>query len=278
MTISDTNRSLFREQLPEAKFETLNEYFNHFSDEHEYGNDDFPCHQRLTITSGAGKDLERVSKAMFSPETGELTFNRVMRTPEHVLLNDKRNGMSDLWFYLHWGTRFEPVTTGYTVTDDSIDILFTTALLPADTLVRSLAARFPELRFELTHAETATGSSGYLHCFDGKVVTERIDDFIHPATWMTVGGDAESFFATAIGCPFLMFEALEGDEKTPTEFLNALMEFNLDAFLYEEGYDPDEDDEDQSPEYLEALITSHPNYVPDGSETGWREPIEPVRF
>jgi hypothetical protein len=95
---------------------------------------------------------------------------------------------------------------------------------------------------------------------------------------MTVGGEPESFFTTAIGCPFGLFDALEGDEKTPAEFLNALMEFDLDAFLYMEGYDPDEDDEEQSPERLEELITSHPNYAPDGSATGWREPIEPVRY
>jgi hypothetical protein len=278
MTISEANRNLFQEQLPQAKFETLNEYFTHLSDEHEYGNNDFPCHQRLTITSEAGKDLDAVSKAMFSPETGQLTFKRVAGAPDHVVLNGKRNGISDLWFYLNWGTRFEPQTIASTVTDESMDILFTTALLPADTWVKNLAARFPQVRFELTHAEPATGATGYLDCNGGKVVTENTDDWIHPATWMTVGGDPESFFTTAIGCPFGLFDALEGDEKTPAEFLNALMEFDLDAFLYMEGYDPDEDDDEQSPERLEELITSHPNYAPDGSDTGWREPIEPVRY
>jgi hypothetical protein len=279
MTISEANRNLFQDQLPAPKFETLNEYFTHLSDEHEYASNDFPCSQRLTVTSEAGKLPEALSMAMFSPETGELSFRRIATPPDHVLLNGKRNGISDLWFYLNWGTRFEAENVAYTVADASMDILFTTALLPADTWVKSLAARFPQLRFELTHAEPATGATGYLECNGGKVVTETTDDWIHPATWMAVGGDPESFFTTAIGCPFGMFEALEGDEKTPAEFLNALMEFDLDAFLYENGYDPDEDDEEESPERLEELITSHPNYAPvEGMETGWREPIEPIRY
>lgn len=287
MSFTEKQAKQLQNSLPAEKFDSIQYYWNHLSEEHQYEAEDFPCYQKLSIWLVSEKLSEEVSQevtnALWDTVEGTLCFANVVPVPTELVSSTAgTDADADAWFYQNWGTRYEPIpdSVSYNNTDGRIDIYFTTALLPADAWVKALASRFPDLNFSLHYAETGNLVSGYWCRYKGGYTAGEAFDHIKPATWLNVGQDTDSYFTHAIGCPFTLFEVLDEEDdvaETPSAFLNALLEFDLDSFLYEDGYNEGQDDPSQSPQALEDLIRFHPNFEEDDDlEAGWREPLDPV--
>jgi hypothetical protein len=285
MTVNDEQMQMLQDNLPGFKFSQLQTYWTHLSDEHEYASTDFPCYQSLRITSPVEGAVEKAVKSIWSGESGSLSLELLASSPAEY--KDKQAGTdvdADRWFYQNWGTRYEPWEVDVVEVDGGVQFRFLTALLPADEWVKRVAAAHPDVNVVFDWAETSGYTSGFL-TFNrgGYSAMENIDD-IPPARWLMLGHDTDSYFTQALGCPYGLFEYLDEDEDTatvPSSFLYALLEFDLEELLYEDGYQEGIDDEEQSPQALMDLILAHPNYDKKKAKkvkVGSRVPLYPVGY
>jgi hypothetical protein len=179
------------------------------------------CFNRLYVT-GSKEDITAFKLACKKPgaddndENAKFSFEGILPTPQELL--DKEDnadpGMPGWynWRCENWGTKWDASDVDFDDNEDYINVNYSTAWGPPIEWVKTIAAKFPGLKFEGSYEESGSACYGKLEGAEGRIdVTEQTHydylmdnndefpgevEFVQEASWEEVKKEfAEGMYA-----------------------------------------------------------------------------------